>query len=85
MNALVGGVPPPTRPIPFSLFSFSLLPFPFAQVYAELNHAELSVWEALALLGDLREYEAALWAPVLPPDEVDPDLPLREHAFQVGV
>lgn len=45
-------------------------------MYARLDRAEMGVWEALELLGTLREYETAL----LEEEGTDADLPLPEHA-----
>jgi hypothetical protein len=51
-----------------------------AQEFAELDKAELTVWEALGALDELHEFEADL----SPPGEgLDPGMSLREHAFQV--
>lgn len=51
-----------------------------AQEFAELDLAELTIWESLDMLPELREYEAGM-AP--PSEELDPAMPLKEHAFQV--
>ena len=52
-----------------------------ANEFAALDRAEMTVWEALDALSELREYEAGL----APPGEgLDASLPLREHAFQVA-
>lgn len=54
-------------------------------LFAELNRSEMDVWSGLEMLNGLREYEASIMAGVSPPDEpLDPDLPLRDHAFQVS-
>jgi len=50
-----------------------------ASQFATLDHGEMGVWEALAALNELREYEAALFGPG---SGLDPDLPLLEHAYQ---
>jgi hypothetical protein len=71
-----------------------------AQAFAELDRAELSVWEALDLMDSLREVEAGLLAAATGsggsggsgsggPDDaggppLTPDMSLKEHAFQVG-
>lgn len=52
-----------------------------ATAFAELDKAEMGIWEALNVLNELREYEAALSAPGA--DELDAELSLRDHAFQV--
>lgn len=39
----------------------------------------MGVWEALGLLNELREYEAALLGPGT---GLDPDMPLMDHALQ---
>jgi inositol oxygenase len=46
--------------------------------YQTLSRCQMNIWEALELLGDLREYEAAL----LGDDDVHPEMPLVDHAFQ---
>jgi hypothetical protein len=51
-----------------------------AQAFSALDKAALGVWEALELLNGLREYEAAL----LGAPDATPDMPLLEHALQVG-
>jgi hypothetical protein len=54
-------------------------------LFADLNRAEMDVWSGLEMLNGLREYEASIMAGVSPPDEpLDPDLSLRDHAFQVS-
>lgn len=53
-----------------------------ASQFAALDHGEMGVWEALHMLNELREYEAALMGPG---SGLDPDMPLLEHAFQVRV
>jgi hypothetical protein len=51
-----------------------------AAEFAELEIAEMGVWEALDMLHGCREYEAGL----APPGEgLDATLSLREHALQV--
>ena len=40
----------------------------------------MTVWEALEMLGSLREYEAALLAQ----PGTDPNMPLLEHCFQTA-
>lgn len=47
-----------------------------ATLYAGLSHARMGVWEALELLGSLREYET----PLLEEPGTDADLALPEHA-----
>jgi hypothetical protein len=64
-----------------------------AQAFAELDKAELTVWKALDLLDGLREYEAALLHAAASTGsgggsaqddaQLTPDMPLKEHAFQV--
>lgn len=44
--------------------------------YARLDRAEMGIWEALELLGGLREYETAL----MEEEGTDADMPLPEHA-----
>ena len=44
--------------------------------YAQLDRAEMGIWEALELLGNLREYETAL----MEEEGTDADMPLPEHA-----
>lgn len=51
-----------------------------AQQFAELEVAEMTVWEALDALAELREFEAGL-APAS--EGLDPSFSLRDHAFQV--
>ncbi len=41
----------------------------------------MDMWQALECLNELREYEAALMAGRM---QVDPDMPLREHALQTA-
>lgn len=49
-------------------------------MFSSLTHAELDVWEALDLLGTLREYEMAL----LGDDDCDTSMPLNDHALQTA-
>lgn len=51
-----------------------------AAMYARLDRAEMGIWEALELLGTLREYETAL----LEEDGTNADLPLPEHAARTA-
>jgi inositol oxygenase len=51
-----------------------------AASYCKLDKAEMDVWQALGMLGELREYESALYDT---PD-LDPGMPLVEHAFQTA-
>ena len=51
-----------------------------ATLYAGLSHARMGVWEALELLGSLREYET----PLLEEPGTDADLALPEHAAADG-
>lgn len=44
----------------------------------------MGLWEALQQLGELREYEAALLADAGQAGQLDPDMPLLEHAFQTA-
>jgi hypothetical protein len=60
------------------------LPSLQAQLFAPLDHAEMGLWEALQQLGELREYEAALLADAGQAGQLDPDMPLLEHAFQTA-
>ncbi len=55
-----------------------------AAVFAELDQAELSIWEALELTNELSECEAALVTPGPGEEPLDPDMPMMEHAFQVA-
>lgn len=66
-----------------------------AQVFSELDKAELTVWQALDLLDGLREYEAGLLHVAASSGsgggsgqetdaQLTPDMSLKEHAFQVG-
>lgn len=66
-----------------------------AQAFAELDKAELTVWEALELLDGLREHEAGLLQAAAGSGsgasggaqedaQLTPDMSLKEHAFQVG-
>lgn len=65
-----------------------------AQAFAELDKAELTVWEALELLDSQREYEAGLLHAAASSGsgggaaqedaQLTPDMSLKEHAFQVG-
>eukprot|EP00775_Hariotina_reticulata_P013073 gene13073-13200_t len=66
-----------------------------AQAFAELDKAELGVWEALELLNGMREYESALVAGTQqgavahgasggPDEPLTPDMPMKEHALQVA-
>jgi hypothetical protein len=66
-----------------------------AQVFSELDKAELTVWQALDLLDGLREYEAGLLHAAASSGsgggsaqetdaQLTPDMSLKEHAFQVG-
>ncbi|GFR39908.1 hypothetical protein Agub_g413 [Astrephomene gubernaculifera] len=55
-----------------------------AQMFGRLDKAEMSVWEALHALNELREYEAVL---MLEPGEAQQEvaeLSLLEHAFQTA-
>lgn len=65
-----------------------------AQTFAELDKAELTVWEALDMLDGLREYESGLLHAAASSGsggggsgqddaQLTPDMPLKEHAFQV--
>ena len=58
----------------------SSLPVPQAALSVPLRRATLGVWDALDLLGTLREYETAL----LEEDGLDPTLALHEHAAQTA-
>lgn len=49
-------------------------------MYAKLEKRVMGVWEALAMLGTLREYETAL----LQEEGTDSDLPLVQHAMQTA-
>lgn len=49
--------------------------------FHELKIARMDVWEALSLLNELREYEAALTSG---PGDLDPDMGLMEHALQTA-
>lgn len=79
----------PSQPFPSSillpspLHSLPTPPLPHHQAasFAALDKAELSVWEALGLLGELPEYETALLADGVPPPE---QMGLVEHAFQTA-
>ncbi|KAK9811675.1 hypothetical protein WJX72_008154 [[Myrmecia] bisecta] len=51
-----------------------------AAQYSRLDKASMGIWEALELLGTLREYETAL----LDDEELDADMPLYEHACQTA-
>lgn len=51
-----------------------------AAQFTMLNHCEMGIWDALSLLNELREYEAALYGTSA---GLDPDMSLMEHAFQV--
>jgi len=63
------------------------------QAFAELDKAELGVWEALDLLNGMREYEAVLLSGLQQggglgasggaEEPLTPDMPLQEHALQV--
>jgi hypothetical protein len=63
------------------------------QAFAELDKAELGVWEALDLLNGMREYEAVLLSglqqgagpggSVGADEALTPDMSLQEHALQV--
>jgi hypothetical protein len=56
-------------------------------MFATLDRATMGLWEALQLLGELREYEAALLAEggqTGAAGPLDPDMPLLEHAFQAA-
>jgi hypothetical protein len=65
-----------------------------AQTFAELDKAELGVWQALEMLDGLREYEAGLLHAAASSGsgggsaqddaQLTPDMSLKEHAFQVG-
>lgn len=48
--------------------------------FSSLRHGEMDVWEALEMLNNLREYEAAL----LGDEGCDPEMPLMEHALQTA-
>ncbi|BDA44886.1 probable inositol oxygenase 1 at C-terminar half [Coccomyxa sp. Obi] len=48
--------------------------------YAQLDRAEMGIWEALELLGNLREYETAL----MEEEGTDADMPLTEHAMMTA-
>ncbi|GAX82146.1 hypothetical protein CEUSTIGMA_g9574.t1 [Chlamydomonas eustigma] len=52
-----------------------------ASLFAPLTHARMDMWEALDVLNELREYEAALLAGQM---KLDPEMPLREHAIQTA-
>ena len=52
-----------------------------ASAYAELDKAEMGIWQALSMLNELREYEAPL---INPDDDPSVGLPLRDHAFQTA-
>lgn len=64
-----------------------------AQTFAELDKAELGVWQALEMLDGLREYEAGLMHAAASSGsgggsaqddaQLTPDMSLKEHAFQV--
>ena len=51
-----------------------------AAMYAKLEKREMGVWEAMAMLGTLREFETAL----LQEEGTDADLPLPQHAMQTA-
>ena len=51
-----------------------------AASYSKLDKARMDPWEALGMLSELREYETALYDS---PD-LDPGMPLVEHAFQTA-
>jgi len=65
-----------------------------AQAFAELDRAELTVWDALELLDSQREYEAGLLHAAASSGsgggaaqedaQLTPDMSLKEHAFQVS-
>ncbi len=49
-------------------------------MYAKLEKREMGIWEAMAMLGTLREFETAL----LQEEGTDADLPLPQHAMQTA-
>ena len=49
-------------------------------MYAKLEKREMGIWEAMAMLGMLREFETAL----LQEEGTDADLPLPQHAMQTA-
>ena len=51
-----------------------------ASMYARLEKREMGIWEAMAMLGTLREFETAL----LLEEGTDADLPLPQHAMQTA-
>ena len=53
-----------------------------AGIFSSLSRATMDVWEALALLGSLREYEAVLLDGTGFGSNSDNDMSLIEHAFQ---
>ncbi len=53
-----------------------------ASVFGTLDRAKMDVWQALDMLNELREYEAALMS--ASGSEVDPEMPLRAHALQTA-
>jgi hypothetical protein len=60
-----------------------------AEAFAELDRAELGVWEALELLNELTDYEAGLLAAAGSgggggDETLSPDMCPSEHALQVG-
>lgn len=54
-----------------------------ASMFASLDRARMSIWEALSQFSGLREYEAALFDPGS--SVLDPDMPLMQHALQVRI
>ena len=53
-----------------------------AATYSSLDRLQATVWEALDILGEQREYEAALAGGRAA--GLDPDMPLPEHALQTA-
>eukprot|EP00798_Chlamydomonas_sp_ICE-L_P014293 gene14293-20270_t len=51
-----------------------------ASSFAMLDKSHLSIWDALDQLNQLREYEAAMGQNSM----LEPELPLRDHAFQTA-